>query len=427
MMNKRGLIPMILLTAVATRATADPTPPLGSPVEQRKQIIEAAYANLARFIATGGSTFGFKIDRLRTIGPQRFADTEWLDLMTMPGGDMIDVMREVRRADGAVEALVYRATWKLDGENYLDGDEGRRLHGMSVADVQSAVADENPDLSRVVAITSYRVKVVLADHSRTYRAAVFWLQPEAGRDAKLLFMDHITQGLERAVHDQWIRPRARRLATPKPAAACMQRAYGRVFSQNQWDEAGHTPRLPSGYNGAHIAIAQARFDCGCQEDCSAFCQSTFLSASCGDAGTTVDGCHKMASDIGIDLVSTDDGRQAGPRCAAGLGCVKRSCTFCSCNVGVSVVMNGINASFVTSGSPDWTGNLPFSHTCDACIPLQDPPPDGEPPPIFDQDPGSGGTGGGGQSGSCCAWLTTCRSINGVYTCGITNTCAIWGC
>ena len=413
----------VLLAATARSALAA----VGSDIQpaERELIVKHAYRNLTRYAAVGGESITFRISGLRTIDADEFDRARWLRLMTMPGGDMIDMTREVRDHQGRTEAVIYRPKWNLGKSSYLESEEGRSLRSMSVAEVLRALAADKPEAARVTAISSYEVTVNFQGRSRTYRAAVLWLPASPGKNATLFFLDHITQGLEEAVREQPFRPRPRAPLPIDKTLACYARNQQSSFSNalNGYD--GHWDTDTS-----HYAVAGGSFQCNCAEDCSATCEPSFQYQACGDDATfTVDSCHKMATAVKVASASAGDGSTAPPGCAAGLGCVKRSCLYCACGLAVEVEITGTTVTFASSGDPDWQGNLEFSHTCAPCQRVPDDPGGGggDIPPIYEQDPGSGGGGGGGGGSGCCWWRTTCYTdSHGVYQCTIAG-CGQWGC
>lgn len=415
---------LFLFLLPATRALA-----AGGDIAEgdRELILQHAYRNLTRFAAAGGEAITFRVGDLQTVDAVEFDRARWSQLMTMPGGDMIDMTREVREFDGAVEAVIYRPKWNLDAPRYLQTQEGRSLRRMTVAEVLRALAVERPEAAHVTAITSYEVTVTFGDRSRTYRAAVLWLPASPGRGATLFFQDHITQGLEEAVREGPVEPRPRApLLPPVQGLSCYASSTSKSFYNTLNGYDGHFNQSTS-----HHSVADVNFACSCETDCTATCQSSFSQSVCADdALFTVDSCHVMASAVKAGGAGSGDGVSSPPACAAGLGCVKRSCLYCACGLSVKVDILGTEVTFTPSGQPDWQGNLDFSWTCLACTSIPEGGDGGggvEPGGPLDNDPGSvGGGDSGGGAGSFCCWRnTSCfYDANGVYTC-VPTTCGKW--
>lgn len=79
-----------------------------------------------------------------------------------------------------------------------------------------------------------------------------------------------------------------------------------------------------------------------------------------------------------------NGNTTPAACAAGVGCVKKSCLFCLCGLSISVTVSGVTVNFTPSSTVDWDANHAGSATCPICEVV----PSG----------GGGGTGGGGGGG-----------------------------
>jgi hypothetical protein len=419
-MKKWSVCSLMLLLALLP-VGAWGTNPSGGDIApgQRQLVIREAYASLARLTAAGGETLGFQLEGFRTVEPSQFGSVLWLDLVSMPGGDMLDVAREEKQFNGRTDAVIYRPRWSLDSEDFLTTPEGLSLYGKTISDVLAELVPSRPEMVAVKAITSYRVTAHFLGKARSYNAAVVWLAPRQGRRATLFFVDNITQGVEEAVRERPIRPRPRSLGPVEKTAMCEYASSLQRLSNSQ-----------KGYNGHfgddfHEAGASVDFRCTCETTCAATCEPSFAVQYCQDSGGfTADACHRMATDAKVSTTGTGDGRSGGPSCAAGLGCVQRACLYCMCSLGVEVEVIGVTVQFTSSGSPDWEGNLDFNWQCPACEEI--PPGGGEGtrgPLNRDPDPGGGSGGGGG----CCAWQTSCSDVNGVYTCTPTGTCAIWGC
>lgn len=419
-MKRKSLCSLMLLFALLP-ASAWAKGPSGRDIapEQRQLVVKEAYASLARLTAAGGEAIGFKLESFRTVEPSEFASVLWLDLVSMPGGDMLDVGREEKQFNGRTDAVIYRPQWSLDGEDFLTTPEGLSLYGKTVGDILAELVPTKPDVAAVKAITSYRVTAHYRGKSRSYDAAVLWLAPRPGRRATLFIVDNITQGVEEAVRERPIRPQPRSLGPVPKTATCEYSSSLRRSNQTLTGTNGH---IGSGY---HKAAASVDFDCTCETSCVATCEPSFAVQSCTESGGfTTDACHKMATNASLSTTGTSDGRTNPPGCAAGLGCIQRACLYCMCSLGVEVEVSGVTVQFSSSGTPDWEGNLTFSWQCAAC---QQPAGGSDPGPFYETpEPGGGGGSGGGPSG-CCSWYTTCYMENGIYTCSPTNTCAVSGC
>lgn len=371
---------------------------------EREHVVRTAYETLARYMADSGTAVAFEIGSFRTIPAAGFGRVAWLDAVTMPGGDMVDVARRsVDDGRTGATTVSYEPTWRLAAAEYLLTDEGRRLTGMTVADVLGRIAAQQPDAGRAEALSTYRITVMLEGRSRTYRAAALWIPVGKAGRSRVFFMDHVTQGVEEVLHEKPVPARAGDRSLSRLGAAtetCQQTSSFTSQSRSAEGTNGH-------FSGRHYANATAEFACHCSSDCVSTCQSNFVATACEDEGTYYDACHSMASSSRTSIYQVMDGLSQGAACAAGFGCVQKSCLFCSCGLGIEVGITGLTVTFTPSGSPDWAdGNFDFGVTCAPCrAALGGGGGGGSRPgdPNYDDPGGWPGGGGGGGGGSCTTY------------------------
>jgi len=412
----RLLLPLLLLPLFTGTAVAKPRTGREIPPEQRELIVREAYGKLAEISTAAGEGVRFEIRFLPTLDATEFGQHVWLDLVTMPGGEMIDMAREARR-NGAKgrEVVIYKPQWKTSDADYLTSPEGLRLPGMTVDQVLEEIAASQPDAGATEAMTPYEVTVTYQERSRTYRAAVMWLPPKRGVDATVFFLDNITQGLENAVRE---RPNPKAVEPPVKSLPPVD-FPNKTVCQETSTFVTPSPRSESSSSGhlwgRHWSEAGAEFACHCYSNCYSECIPTLPQRACDDSGTPYTFCHVMATNAQYQNGSSGAGLSAGASCAAGHGCIEKACPFCSCGLGIGILFGTggiIGITFTPSGNPDWAdGNFGFSHQCAPCQPTPPEPPDwgggGDPPgPDLQQDYGGGGSGGGG-TGWCTVWHTTC--------------------
>jgi hypothetical protein len=149
--------------------------------------------------------------------------------------------------------------------------------------------------------------------------------------------------------------------------------------------------------GSHSAEANINVRCTCSSACASTCAASVISSSCSDSGFPADMCHKMATSTKESGDFKGNGHQTPSACAAGVGCVKKSCLFCLCGLSISVTVSGVTVTFAPSSAVDWDANHSGSAVCPVCELTPPPPP---PPPGGGGGGGGGGTGGGGGGMSC---------------------------
>lgn len=407
--------------ALAAPAVAAPEGRLGTAKE--KQAIESAYRTLARYAAASGHEFGVRLTAFRTIEPAEFSRVRWWDLVTPPGGDMIDMTRSTHAFQGVLDAVTYVPKWQLDGPTYLRPDAPPDVTEATVADVLSDRAAKMPETAEAIAITSYRVEVHLDGYSRAYQAAAVWFPLDDTGGARVSFVDHITQGVDKVILERPVRRRPQAPFVPGLAktSQCEQSSQVELKQKHDSDNRGHI-------DGNHFAFAEAAFKCDCRSDCYGSCEADFRQRACEDSGSIEYlSCHAMTTASDLGSASKGDASPAGgggPACGAGFQCLAQNCYFCWCGAAASVTVYGAQVQFGAGNGATWAGNLDLTHECAPCTPYS--PTGGGVDGPFHLDPNPGGTPPGDGGWSCCQWATDCWvDGNGVYTCRISNRCAVY--
>lgn len=367
--------------------------------------IRQSYEALGRYAEASGKGISFHLSDFRTYEASEFSFVRWFDVVTMPGGDSIQVEARTHQASGNPRQgrTEYVPAWQV-AKAYGDTKEGRSASDLTVTQAfQAALADE-PRLAQVTHLTSYEVAVSFQGRSRNYRAAFLWGETRDGMT--MLTYDLVTGRVDTGVVEKF--PPGNKAPRVQPAGdgtirnkeACVAEEVAiRSFGLFQADHTGHT-------SGNHRVDGAFSASCVCNEDCSQDCTANGFGA-CYDTGDT-DTCHRI-SDPGF---SSGDGHVSSgtATCKAAAACSWKSCFACLCT-GPTISVSAGAGGF--SFSP---GNTPFSalakegyFTCPACRTAAPPPPPGG---------GGGGEEGGGEGGGgMCdegSWVTEWECV---YVCG----------
>ena len=348
--------------------------------EERELVVQTAYTTLARYIAAAGKPIRFTLAEMRTIPAAELGEIAWTDVVTLPGGDMIDVHREERSDPSGESSVRYVPSWNLGKEEYVLSAEGQLAASLSVGGLLERLSGQQKEAARAEALTAYEVTVTLEGRTRTYRAVALWIPVVPAGGTRVHFVDHITQGLEESLYE---RPADK----PRPAAPlhASRTKVGTVCQETSAFYTQSNSAVSSSWHvwGKHTSSAEAEFACHCNSECLSTCQATFTSRVCEDEGTPLNYCHVMASNSQVGIGSNANGLTEAAGCAAAFGCVQKSCPFCLCSLGIEIGIRGSVVTWTPSGNPDWSeGNFEFSHVCPVCEPVP-------------EETGGGGGGGGG--------------------------------
>lgn len=179
--------------------------------EERVVMIRHAYELLEDYARSDVSDLHFELSDFSFVEPEEFARRLYTDLMTMPGGLMIDVTRRehVEAENGTVrrKSVQYVPRWVEEERPPLRFPDGRLLEDLYIheviADWQRIQAHRPP----VELITTFRVEAHLRGESRAYRSAFFWSTGHfysPGEPSTLLHfdvLDQITQGVAEAASE----------------------------------------------------------------------------------------------------------------------------------------------------------------------------------------------------------------------------------
>jgi hypothetical protein len=361
-----ALVLMVVLSSSLSAAKA----PTADTDATRQLIIRSTYQNLADYAAFSRSGLRFEISQPQNLLPAQLDEMLWTDLVTMPGGKVIDMLRNVRTNGVTGEARVsYDPTWRVAEENWLQAPEGRDLLTMRADAVLRTVSQkaQRSELSQVLAVTGYQVTAILGTQRRTYQAAFVWVPALEGTDAAFVVVDNITQGVEEAAREP-LAPLTDlaflfdtgRGPSPAPAPEATCSAWSNYTSDNTtYSGTG------SHITGSHQRSSNMKITCSCTSTCRSTCSSLLTSGSCSDSGTPLDMCHKMASNYNGSTIVQDNGNVTAASCGAGYGCAQRPCLFCLCGLTVGVSVNGASVSF-SAADASWTGHRAYTRTCAKC-------------------------------------------------------------
>jgi len=346
----------------------------GPSPEDAERVVRAAYDRLAHFIRESGNEIDFSLNHLDTVSKEHFDELYYADVVTFPSGWVIDVTpsrheeRETLSSGGTRvrRTTEYLAEWSYREVNWDQTTEGRRMLTLKLDEVLDKVGRHDQVAAATLAITRYEVGVKLGNRGRTYRAAFFWMPGDDKVGWRARPLDLITQGVAQAAIETEESGEWKWLDEPIPA----RRSQGDVssvagastFCSPKEDVESESKVSALGTNdhftGNHHSEATFEVTCSCQSSCNSRCSATVKDVFCEDTEGSIMGfCHAFGQAQQASSDSQGDGQTNAPSCAAGFGCVQKTCELCFCGVSVSVGISSTNVEFTESGSPDWSGNL----------------------------------------------------------------------
>lgn len=354
---------------------------------QQHQQVQNLYAEMLTY--TGSTDLDLQVSGLVTGDSSLFGSFLWIDVVTMPGGDVVAMHRSSNATGGTAS---YDASWEYLDDNWADSPDGQIYSAYTIQQVLDGTVGQNAvvDLSNAHSATAYTVTATLDGQTRTYSALFVWY-PNADGDLEFVVSDNIVAGIaEVAIED--LPPAAQGAFAgaqksgegttttpgggtttggttttgdtqmepidiePIPGGECTPSTV-QVGPFNNTDEATNDH-----ISGKHYAYATLGATCTCDSSCQGTCRASVTNTRCWDSGFT-GWCHKMTSDSSSSISSKHGG---GASCAAGFSCAETHTWFCLGVKKIKVKIDGLEVEFEDDGGSDWSVTWPFSTTCGPC-------------------------------------------------------------
>ncbi len=296
----------------------------------------------------------FSLTQFETLSPDQFHVLPWVDIVTMPEGDVIAMHRF---SDATRRTATYSTRWKSLETSWYESPAAEEYSEYSIYQVLLGTAEQEGvgDLSEAHSITRYEVLVTLDGQQRSYSAAVIWIANEEG-GLEPLVSDNIVAGAEQ-VADEDLPPTTGPLDVKIATGSCTAStvAHGPI-ARSADDSNDH-------FYGQHQAEATFSATCTCDAACYGTCQANVEDTDCDDGGFVMTTCHKMTSDSSA-TASTKFG--GGAACAAGFSCAQTNSFFCLGGKKITVKIKGVEVSFEGAQGANWSATWPYDLTCGPC-------------------------------------------------------------
>lgn len=321
--------------------------------DYREEVIRRAYRRFSAYTRETGSEVSFELSDFHTLPLARFSEVAWLDAVTMPGGEMIDVTRHTAKLNGEVSHVEFRSAWSPDLPHWKDRPDNH-LRDATVAEMLEASVVEGSRLHRAERLTLYEVRVTLDGKSRTYRAAFAWLPSRQGTG--LLVLDYITQRVQHALVERAPTLEAQGhledlmlLSGDEVRNATAQAVMGSC-TEETYNAGNYNLLLSDTKNhdqGRHEFKTAFEGICTCDTNCRSSCLPAVDPVTCQDVSgseVTDSRCHLgiQETEAMVDFVSgaTDPG--SGAECQAKAACAIQECSNCTCTrLQISMTFSGM--------------------------------------------------------------------------------------
>jgi len=246
--------------------------------------------------------------------------------------------------------------------------------------VEVAKADQ-PALSLLRAVTTYRVSLTLEGKHKDYRAAFWWMGGSTPVPSVLTFqcLDKVLDRVTLALAEQ-IPPESKQEGdlldalpggkTSFPYPVC--NVYTKYPFTAPWEFHGYERHVGDYF---HQSYSKVDASCSCSSDCQSICHPSIEETLCYDQGGTTSGYHVGAKDfrpVGGTLANALN-LQAGASCQGTTACAFTQCAAVNCTFSITLGASG--PAFTSSPSNTlifWSFVPTTSVTCSGCTEWEKP-------------------------------------------------------
>jgi hypothetical protein len=382
-----------------------------------EMVIRILYRSLQEITAASGKPVTFQLSGFSTLYPADFSRVRWPELVTQPSGRRITIERVETSRGRQRLGVTYEPRWSsFDAEP--SAELQALINGRNLRQLLAELAPEDKNLGGVVAATGYQVTLSFEGTSRTYNAAVLWLDPDRDGVVTLAVQDNITERAPRAALERQIQetmPWEDSRSLKATSCGARDASYSFPLSAGP-DRTGHV-------TGSHRSSVRFNYDCHCDSTCRSTCIPSLTNMQCAESGVLsgpAPGTHKTRTSTSVVGGSKPNTDFTGADCGAGWACFIQ---FCPANVcsGMQIETSaqpldvGIGVTFNASSQAIWDGQLNFPFQCDGCATGEGGDDSGggsepyQPENQYPTPPDGGGGGGGG-----CYWSCVPSWSNGIY-------------
>lgn len=372
---------------------APPAPVPVRDVSDRENAVVRFYDQAAATLRLAGHDLDLTLDDVRTLAPASFASHRVHEVLSLGEGDCLRVEPQTRTdvlqglENGAEQVLdrfmTFGLSWHGDCLQAMGSPEtqemleevGRR----TLAELLAGAASDDERLVSIEAATTYRVTVRLGERTLSYRAVALWQPVQSS--SEFVLVDNVFLQIDQAVQPQLpvrsLEAMRAPVALPEAwrmdAGGTVERSTTpcKITSKDHLSSSFKNGKEEHSGDGDHQSSADVTFACSCDSDCTSNCTPRFTFTNCADF-TPRDLTRKHVAASSVDTkngVFPNATGTAGAQCAAGFGCVFRSCfvTALSCSVSVGVTISDFKVSFAPNNAT-WSYNSGFElqNGCDRC-------------------------------------------------------------
>lgn len=255
--------------------------------------------------------------------------------------------------------------------------------------VEIAKADQ-PALSLLRAVTTYRVSLTFAGKHKDYRAAFWWMggatpvPPVFTFHCSDLVLDRVTLALAEQIPPDvkkeeelpYVGPQENK-SVSKFLPVC--NVYTKYPYTGSFEHHGYERHVG---NYFHQSFSEVGASCSCSSACESICHPSLSTSLCYDQGNTTSGYHVGAKDFRPTGGTRADAlNPPGAFCQGVVGCAFAQCPVPDCIFSIAIGPSGPTfTSNPTNAMVFWAFVPTTTVTCGVCTEYDGPPTQPEPPP-----------------------------------------------
>ena len=339
--------------------------------------VRSIYDRFVEASRLSGDDVSFEINDFTTYRRGQFDEIQWIDLFSLPSGNVIETVPYERLGNLPSQSMVhFRSSWQQSDQQFrIASDFTKATASLRASDALQQLAEWQPQVLRgIAALSSYQVKVDFEGQSRTYRAMVLW-RPLSNDTLFFTLADHVVSGVsltfgeDRQVVSREVFDGVNDLEGPQEKLGCYSSStdtYGPTLTTNTIT-LGHS-------SGGHSGTLRVGRHCTTNVACTSSCSPYAANQNCAEFGSisNILYWHKKANSVALSSI---DGYNGAPsQCGYALGCAVKDCLlgiFCG---GISFGLSGSGASITLHASGSVLTDMSLNHGggCPGAVQIEPP-------------------------------------------------------
>lgn len=352
--------------------------------ESFEKAVRLAYRLVEAYGRNEGHDINIQVSDLKTVYVPQVWDLKFSDLVSLGEQERIDVTgihHEENFTDGSKSRKTTALGYKMEWAPALHDPDLKLWMKRNVREFVEIAKADQPALSLLRAVTTYRVSLTFGGKHKDYRAAFWWMGGATPAPRILVFqcLDKVIDRVSLALAEQVppegkqegdLAPQGGRSISKYLFPVC--NIYTRYPYTAPWEQHGYERHAGASF---HQSYSEVDASCSCSSDCQSICHPSLAENICYDQGGTTSGFHVGAKDFrpnGGTLVNALN-LQNGASCLGTVGCAFAQCATSTCTFSIAFGPSGPTfTSNPTNAMIFWAFTPTTAVTCGGCTEWEKP-------------------------------------------------------